>query len=85
MKLLQAIMKYHAAAENDTKASLIWQSIPQATVMILFYCAAVEKKPPVFDCFDGIPLVTHIVQPGCRSVYDVVDGFASMNPDNPKW
>lgn len=83
-QLLNALMRYHEAGEADKKASLIWQSVHGVTVVVFFYCAPVDN-PPVFRCFNDIPCLTRLVEPGCRSVYDVVEGFASLNPVEPKW
>lgn len=83
-RLLDALMKYHEASETDKKASLVFQSVNEATVVVFFYCAPMDN-PPVFQCFHDVPFLARLVPPGCRSVYDVVQGFASLNPVNPKW
>lgn len=83
-RLLDALMKYHEVSETDKKASLVFQSVNEATVVVFFYCAPMDN-PPVFQCFHDIPFLAHLLPPGCRSVYDVVEGFASLNPMNPKW
>lgn len=69
-QLFDAIMKFHEAAEHDVKASIIVQSIHEVTIVVLFYCAPVDN-PPVFRCFDDLPFVAHIVQPQCRTFYEV--------------
>lgn len=82
-QLLEALMLYHEASEKDKKASLIWHSVNQATLLVFFYCAPVDS-PSVFKCFDDVSYMARLVEPGCRSVYDVIEGFASLNPVNPK-
>ena len=82
--LLQALMIYHKASEESSnKATLIWQSVHGATLIVFFYCAPVEN-PPVFQCFEDIPFLTRIMEPGCRTVYDVVNGFAGVNSGERK-
>lgn len=81
--VLRATSQYHEASEKDNKASLIYQSNHEVTVVVFFYCAPAEKRPSAFSCFDDIPFLTHIVEPGSRTVFDVVNGFASLN-DGPR-
>ena len=77
--LLHAITQYHETSEKDNKASLILQSNHEVTIVVFFYCAPTEKRPSVFNCFDDIPFLTRIVEPGSRTVYAVVNGFAGVN------
>lgn len=77
-------MRYHKASEKDTKATLIWQSVHEQTLVVFFYCAHVESTPAVFEAFNDIPFLTRVVEPGCRTVYEVVNGFASFNAGERK-
>lgn len=83
-KLFDAIMQYHEASEKDNKATLICQSMHEATLIVFFYCAPVESRPRLFECFGDIPFLTHIVEPGYRTIFDVVNGFASVNAGQRK-
>lgn len=81
--VMEALIHYHEASEKDNRATLIWQAVEGATVVVFFYCAPVEN-PDVFKCFQDIPFVSRIVEPGFRTVYDVMEGFASLNAGPPK-
>jgi hypothetical protein len=76
-ELLDALMLYHEACEKDTNATLIWQTVQQATLVVFFYCAPVEN-PAVFSSFSDIPSLTSIVPPGINTVYGVTQGLADF-------
>lgn len=75
--LLEALMTYHEVIEKDSKAALIWHSVNEATMLIFFYCAPVEN-PDAFKCFYDVPFIMRVMEPGCRTVYEVVQGFANV-------
>lgn len=81
-ELLEALMLYHEACEEDSNATLIWHSISQATLLIFFYCAPVEK-PPVFECFYNIPFLARVIEPAFNTIYGVVQGLANVLADEP--
>ncbi|RDW77834.1 hypothetical protein BP6252_05887 [Coleophoma cylindrospora] len=76
-ELLEAMMLYHEASEKDNKATLIWHSVSQGTLLVFFYCAPVET-PSVFECFYSIPFLVNIVPPGLNTVYGVVQGLKDV-------
>ncbi|CZR56975.1 uncharacterized protein PAC_06864 [Phialocephala subalpina] len=76
-ELIEALMKYHEVIESDNKATLVFHVTNQATLMVFFYCAPVEN-PDVFACFYDVPFLMNILPPGCRTVYDVVQGLANV-------
>lgn len=81
-ELLQALMLYHEASEKDSNATLIWHSISQATLLIFFYCAPVEK-PAVFDCFYNIPFMARVIEPAINTIYGVVQGLTNVLAAEP--
>ena len=81
--LIDALVLYHEASEKDNKATLIWHAVEGATLVVFFYCAPVEN-PDVFNGFREIPFMARVLEPGCRSVYDVMEGFAGVNAGAPK-
>lgn len=83
-KLLEAVRKYSDAAEKDNKATIIWHSISEATLVVLFYCRASETRPAVFDAFEEVPFLLQTLPPGSSTVYDIINGFASVNGSEPK-
>ncbi|OCK73798.1 6-hydroxy-D-nicotine oxidase [Lepidopterella palustris CBS 459.81] len=76
-ELLDALMLYHEACEKDPNATLIWQSVNQATLLVFFYCAPVEN-PDVFKCFYDIPFMINVLPPALTTVYGVVQGLANV-------
>lgn len=77
IELIEALMKYHEAIEENNKATLIFHATDQATLLVFFYCAPVEK-PDVFKCFYDIPFLMNLIPPGCRTVYEVMQGTANV-------
>lgn len=76
-QLFQALMQYHEAIEKDNKATLIWMSTKEATLLVFFYCAPVET-PATFQPFYDIPYITHVVPPSCRTIYGMVQAVANV-------
>ncbi|KAF8866921.1 6-hydroxy-D-nicotine oxidase [Acephala macrosclerotiorum] len=76
-ELIEKLMKYHEVIEKDNKATLVFHVTNQATLLVFFYCAPVEN-PDVFACFYDVPFLMNILPPGCRTVYDVVQGLANV-------
>lgn len=68
-------MQYHEAIERDNKATLIWMSTKEATLLVFFYCAPIES-PVTFQAFYDIPYITHVVPPSCRTIYELVQAVA---------
>lgn len=82
-QLLEALMQYHEAIEKDNKATLIWHSVNQATLLVFFYCAPVES-PDVFQSFYDIPFMTRVVEPGCRTIHEMVQAVANVLASEPQ-
>lgn len=76
-------MLYHAAIEKDNKSTLVMQVMEQATLLVFFYCAPVEK-PAVFDCFYDIPFLMHVIPPACTTVAGLVEGVANVLAAEPQ-
>ncbi|KAL2814270.1 hypothetical protein BJX63DRAFT_442530 [Aspergillus granulosus] len=76
-QLHKALMAYHELIESDNKATLIWHTINQTTLLIFFYCAPVEK-PDVFAPFYDIPFLMNVVPPAKRTVYEMVDAVSNI-------
>lgn len=76
-ELLEALMLYHEVCEKDPYATLIWHSVQQATLLVFFYCAPVEK-PDAFKCFYDVPFLMNVVPPGLSTVYGVVQAVANV-------
>jgi hypothetical protein len=79
--LLSALMKYHAASEADSKATLIWYSVPTGTLLVLVYNS--PEKPDTFDAFDEVPHLMNIILPGANTVYGVVQALANVLSPGP--
>ncbi|KAL4737915.1 hypothetical protein BDV11DRAFT_190645 [Aspergillus similis] len=75
--LHKALMAYHELIETDNKATLIWHTINQTTLLIFFYCAPVEK-PDVFAPFYDIPFLMNVVPPAKRSVCEMVNAVRNV-------
>jgi hypothetical protein len=82
-ELIDALMVYHEKFEHDDKASLVMQTGEQATLLVFFYCAPVEK-PDTFSCFYDISFLQHILLPGCSTVAGVVQAFANLHSPEPQ-
>jgi hypothetical protein len=76
-QLFHALMDYHKLIESDNKATLIWHTLNQTTLLIFFYCAPVEK-PDVFAPFYDIPFLMNVVPPAKRTVYEMVDAVSNI-------
>ncbi|KAL3443452.1 hypothetical protein BJX65DRAFT_298249 [Aspergillus insuetus] len=76
-QLFHALMEYHKLIESDNKATLIWHTLNQTTLLIFFYCAPVEK-PDVFAPFYDIPSLMNVVPPAKRTVYEMVDAVSNI-------
>jgi hypothetical protein len=55
----------------------------QATLLVFFYCAPVEK-PDVFKSLYDIPFLMNIIPPGCSTVLGVVSGVANVLAPEPQ-
>jgi len=75
--LLEALMLYHEAIEETNKAVLYFHVVEQVTLLVFFYCSPVEN-PAVFDCFYDIPYKTKLIEAGCKTVYDAIQGIANV-------
>ncbi|KAJ5781184.1 hypothetical protein N7457_006344 [Penicillium paradoxum] len=76
-QLHEALMVYHELIETDNKATLIWHTINQTTLVIFFYCAPIEK-PDVFAPFYDIPFLMNIVPPAKRTVFEMVEAVSNV-------
>lgn len=83
-RLLEALMQYHEGIENDNKATLIWHSVDQGTLLVFFYCAPVEN-PDIFAPFKAVPYMAHVVEPGCRTIYEMVQAVADILQSETQW
>lgn len=83
-QLFEALMKYHEAIEHDSKATLIWLSTKEATLLVFFYCAPVEN-PATFKPFNDIAHVAHVVPPGRRTIYEMVQAVKNVLTSQQKW
>ncbi|KAF9889617.1 hypothetical protein FE257_007125 [Aspergillus nanangensis] len=76
-QLLDALMKYHEIIEKDNKATLIWYTLNQVTLIVFFYCAPVET-PDAFKPFYDIPFLQNVVPPSCRTVSEMCQAIANV-------
>jgi hypothetical protein len=81
-RLLEAMMEYHEAIEKTNKAVLYFHIVKQATLIVFFYCEPVEN-PEVFNCFYDIPYMKKFIEPGCKTVLDVIQGIADVLDTTP--
>ncbi|KAB8255519.1 hypothetical protein BDV32DRAFT_161887 [Aspergillus pseudonomiae] len=81
-QVLEAMMQYHAAIEDDDKSSLIYNATHDIILVVFFYGAPVEY-PPIFQSFYDIPYVTSFVAPGIRTVYDLMNAVDSVQDPEP--
>lgn len=77
LELIEALMKYHEGIEKDNKATLIFHATSQATLLVFFYTAPVDN-PAVFKPYYDIPFLMKLIEPGCRTVYEVMQGIANV-------
>ncbi|TVY50645.1 Bifunctional solanapyrone synthase [Lachnellula cervina] len=77
LELIEALMKYHEGIEKDNKATLIFHATSQATLLVFFYTAPVDN-PAVFKPYYEIPFLMKLIEPGCRTVYEVMQGIANV-------
>jgi len=82
VELIEALMKYHEVIEKDNKATLIFHATSQGTLLIFFYTAPVDN-PEVFKCYYDIPFIMKLIEPGCRTVYEVMQGVANVLQAEP--
>ncbi|KAI0882026.1 uncharacterized protein GGS22DRAFT_196179 [Annulohypoxylon maeteangense] len=75
-KLLEAVVEYAAAAENDTAAGLVFNLTPDAGLVGFIYGKPVER-PSVYKSFDGIPSNGVYVNSTIGTWLDLADGFAN--------
>ncbi|TVY85865.1 FAD-dependent monooxygenase, partial [Lachnellula willkommii] len=77
VQLIEALMKYHEGIEKDNKATLIFHATSQATLLVFFYTAPVDN-PAVFAPYYDIPFLMKLIEPGCRTVYEVMQGISNV-------
>ncbi|TVY81095.1 FAD-dependent monooxygenase yanF [Lachnellula suecica] len=76
-ELIEALMKYHEEIEKNDKATLIFSATSQVTALVFFYTIPVEN-PEVFNCYYSIPFMGKIVEPGCRTMYQVMRALENL-------
>lgn len=77
-QLLKAIMLYHEAIEDNNKAVLYFHVVKEATLLVCFYDEPAEARPSVFDCFYNIPCIKQGMNPGNKTLLNVVEGIAAV-------
>ncbi|KAL2821356.1 FAD-binding domain-containing protein [Aspergillus cavernicola] len=81
-QLVEALMEYHEAIETDDQATLIWHATGESIMLVYVYCSPVDN-PSVFAPFYDIPFTMNFVEPGIRSIYDLVQAVASVVSSEP--
>ncbi|KAE8374065.1 hypothetical protein BDV26DRAFT_296330 [Aspergillus bertholletiae] len=81
-QILEAMMQYHAAIEDDNKSSLIYNATHDIILVVFFYGEPVEQ-PPIFQPFYDIPHVASFVAPGIRTVYDLMNAVDAVQDPEP--
>ncbi|KAL4886766.1 hypothetical protein BJY04DRAFT_213520 [Aspergillus karnatakaensis] len=80
--LIQALLQYHTDIETNDQATLIWQATNDAILLVFVYVSP-EEDPAVFDQFRAVPFVQHLVEPGIRTVYELVQAVAGVISPEP--
>ncbi|KAJ5698965.1 FAD-binding type 2 [Penicillium macrosclerotiorum] len=83
-KLFEALMRFHQDAEKDTNASLIFNSVQEATLLVFIYAEHADKRPAVFDAFEGVDFVAQMVPGNNYTIFQIVNGFESVTATEPK-
>lgn len=83
-KLLEALVRFHAEGEKDPNASLIFNSVPEGTLLVFIYAEHVEERPAVFNTFEGINYVAEMVPGNKYTISQIVSGFEAATATEPK-
>ncbi|KAL1637024.1 hypothetical protein SLS58_009463 [Diplodia intermedia] len=76
-KLFEAMIKYSAAAENDTSAGLVFNISPGESIVAFVYSKPVEK-PDVYSMFYDIPYTQNYINSTLGNTYDLALAFADV-------
>ncbi|KAL5339069.1 hypothetical protein BJX70DRAFT_364917 [Aspergillus crustosus] len=80
--LIAALLQYQESIESDDQATLIFQATNEAILLVLVYASPVEN-PSIFDPFFAVPFEQNLVQPGIRTVYELVQAVAGVVSPDP--
>lgn len=83
-QLLAALVEYEGAAEQDSKAGLIFSPTSNLTAVGLFY-AAPAVRPSIFRSFYSIPPYQALVPPKNVTLADLSPAFSSPVEAPTKW
>lgn len=78
-KYMEALIPFSDAIENDTHASIIFNETAEITVVVMFYTAAVDNKPKIFEPFYDLPYLTHLVPPAKRTIAQILQAVKDVN------
>ncbi|OJD36444.1 fad linked oxidase-like protein [Diplodia corticola] len=81
-KLFEAVIKYSAAAENDTSAGLVFNVSPDGTILGFVYGKPVEK-PDVYSMFYDIPYTQNYINSTLGNTYELALAFADVTDLSP--
>ncbi|KAL4928580.1 FAD-binding oxidoreductase [Aspergillus undulatus] len=80
--LVTALMQYHENIETDDQATLIWHGNSDAILHVYVYCSPVEN-PDTFAPFYDIPFLQGPVEPGVRTISDLMNAIAHFVSPEP--
>lgn len=83
-KLVDALIQFHEDNEKDPNASLIFNAVPGATLLVLVYAEGVEERPSVFNAFDGIDAVAKMLPGSKYTIFHIMSALESSIATEPK-
>lgn len=81
--LLEALARFSENVERDPEGSLLFHSAPEATLLILFHTGEQQNRLAVFDSFEGISPLSHMIKPKEYSFSQIMTGLedsVTMDP-----
>lgn len=83
-ELLDAMMRFHEANEKDPNASLIFNAVPGATLLVLVYAESVDERPAVFDAFENIDAIAKMLPGNKYTIFQIMSALESSIATEPK-
>jgi hypothetical protein len=78
------MMRFHEANERDPNASLIFNAVPGATLLVLVYAESVNQRPAVFDAFENIDTVAKMLPGNKYTIFQIMNALESSIATEPK-
>ncbi|KAJ5805940.1 FAD-binding type 2 [Penicillium pulvis] len=79
-KLLEALVSFHDEGEKDPNASLIFNSVPEGTLLVFIYAEHAEERPAVFNAFNGINCILEMVPGNKYTIFQIQDELMKSIP-----